>query len=66
MPDDGMAEAFIPTFKRDHVRVSDRADAQTVLRSMPAWFTHYDEVPPPHRALGYRSPRQFIRAILPP
>lgn len=59
----GMAEAFVRTFKRDYVRVSDCADAQTVLRSLPAWFTHYNEVHP-HRALGYRSPRQFIRAIL--
>jgi len=30
---------------------------------LPAWFSHYNEVHP-HRALGYRSPRQFIRAIL--
>jgi len=59
----GMAEAFVRTFKRDYVRVGDCADAQTVLRSLPAWFTHYNEVHP-HRALGYRSPRQFIRAIL--
>lgn len=59
----GMAEAFVRTFKRDYVRVSDCVDAQTVLRSLPAWFTHYNEVHP-HRALGYRSPRQFIRAIM--
>jgi len=59
----GMAEAFVRTFKRDYVRVGDCADAQTVLRLLPAWFTHYNEVHP-HRALRYRSPRQFIRAIL--
>lgn len=59
----GMAEAFVRTFKRDYVRVGDCPDAQTVLRALPAWFTHYNEVHP-HRALGYRSPRQFIRAIL--
>ena len=59
----GMAEAFVRTFKRDYVRVGDCPDAQTVLRSLPAWFTHYNEVHP-HRALRYRSPRQFIRAIL--
>jgi hypothetical protein len=50
----GMAEAFVRTYKRDHVGVSDCADAQTVLRSLPAWFTHYNEVHP-HRALAYRS-----------
>jgi putative transposase len=59
----GMAEAFVRTFKRDYVRVSACPDAKTVLRSLPAWFTHYNEVHP-HRALAYRSPRQFIRAIL--
>ncbi|WP_408892112.1 IS3 family transposase [Neoroseomonas oryzicola] len=59
----GMAEAFARTFKHDYVRVGDCADAQTALRSLPAWFTHYNEVHP-HRALGYRSPKQFIRAIL--
>ena len=61
----GMAEAFVRTFKRDYVRVGDCADARTVLRSLPAWFTHYNEVHP-HRTLGYRSPRQFIRANLKP
>ena len=61
----GMAEAFVRTFKRDYVRVSPCPDAETVLRSLPTWFTHYNEVHP-HRALRYRSPRQFIRANLKP
>jgi putative transposase len=61
----GMAEAFVRTFRRDYVRVADCPDAETVLRSLPAWFTHYNEVHP-HRALRYRSPRQFIRANLTP
>ena len=59
----GMAEAFVRTFKRDYVRVSACPDAQTVLRSLPAWFGHYNEVHP-HRSLRYLSPRQFIRANL--
>lgn len=58
-----MAEAFVRTFKRDYAGVSPRPDAVTVLRQLPAWFEHYNEVHP-HRALGYRSPRQFIRASL--
>jgi len=57
------AQAFVRTFKRDYVRVGACPDAKTVLRSLPAWFTHYNEIHP-HRALGYRSPRQFIRAIM--
>ena len=59
----GMAEAFVRTFKRDYARVRPCPDAQTVLRSLPAWLAHYNEVHP-HSALGYRSPRQFIRATL--
>jgi len=30
-----------------------------VLKSLPVWFKHYNELHP-HRALGYRSPREFI------
>ena len=61
----GMAEAFARTFRRDYIRPSGCPDAETVLRSLPTWFTHYNEVHP-HRALRYRSPRQFIRANLKP
>ncbi len=57
----GMAEAFVRTFKRDYVRVSPCPDAAAVLRQLPDWFAHYNEVHP-HKALGYRSPREFIQA----
>ncbi len=57
----GMVEAFVRTFKRDYVRVSPCPDAAAVLRQLPGWFAHYNEVHP-HKALGYRSPREFIRA----
>jgi transposase InsO family protein len=55
-----MAEAFVRTLKRDYVRVSPVPDAEAVLRQLPVWLAHYNEVHP-HRALGYRSPREFIR-----
>ena len=55
-----MAEAFVRTFKRAYAGVRPCPDAATVLRQLPAWFEHYNEVHP-HRALGYRSPRQLIR-----
>ena len=55
----GMAEAFVRTLKRDYVRVNPRPDARTVIDQLPGWFAHYNEVHP-HRALGYRSPREFI------
>jgi len=57
----GMAEAFVRTIKRDYVRVSPLTDAWTVLRQLPFWFEHYNTVHP-HRALGYRSPREFINS----
>jgi putative transposase len=55
----GMAEAFVRTLKRDYVRVSPMPDAEAVLRQLPLWLAHYNELHP-HRALGYRSPREFI------
>lgn len=60
----GMAEAFVRTLKRDYVRVSPLPDAHTVLRQLPAWLRHYNEVHP-HRSLGYRSPREFISRSTP-
>jgi putative transposase len=56
---DGMAEAFVRTLKRDYVRVSVLPDAESVLRQLPLWLSHYNELHP-HRAPGYRSPREFI------
>ena len=50
-----------PTIKRDYARVSPRPDAQTVMHQLSAWINHYNEVHP-HKALGYRSPREFIAA----
>ena len=57
----GMAEAFVKTFKRDYVYVHDRPDAQTVLSQLSAWFEDYNEIHP-HKALQMRSPREFIRS----
>ena len=55
----GMAEAFVRTFKRDYVAVNSKPDAETVIRALPEWFEHYNALHP-HRSLGYRSPREFI------
>ena len=54
----GMAEAFVKTIKRDYARVSPRPDAASVLRQPDSWFEHYNTVHP-HKALGYRAPREF-------
>jgi len=58
----GMAEAFVKTFKRDYARVSAKPDAASVLRQLDSWFEHYNRVHP-HKALGYRSPREFRQMV---
>jgi len=55
----GIAEAFVRTLKRDYVRVSPRPNTRTVIEQLPGWLAHYNHVHP-HRALGYRSPREYI------
>jgi putative transposase len=57
----GMAEAFVKTFKRDYVRVNPLPDGATALRQIPGWVEDYNESHP-HSALRMRSPREFIRA----
>jgi putative transposase len=57
----GMAEAFVHTIKRDYVRVSPRPNVVSVMRQLPSWIAHYNEVHP-HKAFGYRSPREFMAA----
>jgi putative transposase len=59
----GMAEAFVKTIKRDYTRVSARPDAASVLRQLDWWFEHYNTVHP-HKALGYRSPREFRKQLV--
>lgn len=55
----GMAEAFVRTMKRDYARVNPMPSAEIVMRQLPIWFDHYNQLHP-HKALGYRSPREFI------
>jgi transposase InsO family protein len=58
----GMAEAFVRTFKRDYVYVQDRPNALTVLNQLPEWFEDYNERHP-HKGLRMKSPREFIRSL---
>jgi putative transposase len=55
----GMAEAFVKTFKRDYVRVSPIPDALAALALVDRWMEDYNTVHP-HSRLGYRSPREYI------
>jgi transposase InsO family protein len=59
----GMAEAFVKTFKRDYIYVHDRPDAKTVMAQLDQWFEDYNEYHP-HKGLKMKSPRQFIRSQL--
>jgi transposase InsO family protein len=55
----GIAEAFVKTFKRDYVRVSPIPDAVAALTLIDSWMEDYNTVHP-HSRLGYRSPREYI------
>ena len=57
----GMAEAFVKTFKRDYVHVNPVPDAATALAAVSRWMDDYNEVHP-HSRLAYRSPREYIKA----
>lgn len=56
----GMAEAFVKTFKRDYVYVHDRPDALTVISQLHGWIEDYNEHAP-HKGLKMMSPRRFLR-----
>jgi putative transposase len=57
----GVAEAFVKTFKRDYY-VNQLPSAPEVIAQLPGWFTDYNEVHP-HKGLGMRSPREYLRAV---
>lgn len=56
----GVAEAFVKTFKRDYVWPHYPAHASELLSKLAEWFEHYNEIAP-HKGLKMRSPREFIR-----
>ena len=56
----GMAEAFVKTFKRDYVKVHAIPDAIALMAQLPDWFEDYNENHP-HKALKMKSPREFRR-----
>ena len=55
----GIAEAFVKTFKRDYARLSILPDAETIIALLPAWCEDYNEVHP-HSGLKFLSPREFL------
>lgn len=57
-----MSEALVKTIKRDYVRITPIADAETALDLIAGWFEDYNENHP-HSGLKMRSPRVFRRAL---
>jgi putative transposase len=54
----GLAEAFVGTFKRDYVNGAELRDAETVLAQLGGWIADYNtHARPP--ALGMRSPADY-------
>lgn len=56
----GMAESFVKTMKRDYISVMPKPDGLTAVKNLAMAFEHYNEWHP-HSALGYRSPREYLR-----
>jgi len=56
----GMAEAFVNTFKRDYVQGGDLASAVRVIEQIPGWIEDYNTFAP-HSSLGMKSPAEFRR-----
>lgn len=57
----GMAEAFVKTFKRDYASFDRLENAVDVMSKLAGWFDDYNENAP-HQGLKMLSPRQFLRA----
>jgi transposase InsO family protein len=53
----GLAEAFVRTFKRDYVDGAELRDAESVLAQLSGWIEDYN-TRAPHSALGMRSPAE--------
>ncbi len=51
----GMAEAFVKTFKRDYVLFGDLRGAGRVMQQLSEWIEDYNERAP-HKALAMRAP----------
>jgi putative transposase len=59
----GMAEAFVKTFKRDYVHLNRLEDARVVMEQLPTWFEDYNENHP-HKGLKMRSPREYRQSLI--
>lgn len=58
----GMAEAFVKTFKRDYASFDKLENTISIMHKLSNWFNDYNENAP-HQGLKMMSPRQFLRAV---
>ncbi|WDB76711.1 IS3-like element IS2 family transposase (plasmid) [Escherichia albertii] len=56
----GVAESFVKTIKRDYISIMPKPDGLTAAKNLAEAFEHYNEWHP-HSALGYSSPREYLR-----
>ncbi|HCA6308860.1 IS3 family transposase [Escherichia coli] len=56
----GIAESFVKTIKRDYISIMPKPDGLMAAKNLAEAFEHYNEWHP-HSALGYRSPREYLR-----
>ncbi|HBL7602585.1 IS3 family transposase [Escherichia coli] len=56
----GIAESFVKTIKRDYISIMPKPYGLTAAKNLAEAFEHYNEWHP-HSALGYRSPREYLR-----
>ena len=58
----GMAEAFVKTFKRDYVYINDLSSAQKVREQLEHWFEDYNNEAP-HKALKMMPPTKYRESL---
>lgn len=55
-----IAESFVKITKRDYISLMPKPNGLTTVKNLAAALEHYNEWHP-HSALGYRSPREYLR-----
>jgi transposase InsO family protein len=58
----GMAEAFVKTFKRDYLYPARLESGKAVLAMLAPFFEDYNELAP-HKGLNQMSPREYLRSV---
>jgi putative transposase len=58
----GLAEAFVHSFKRDYVNIHELRDAESVLAQLGGWIDDYNRQAP-HSALGMRPPADYRASL---